>query len=98
MFNFLTLLAVCHTVIPERSQVKPSEIIYQASSPDEAALVKAAKYLQVEFINRTTNSATIKIFDETKEYQVLDIIEFSSDRKRQSVIVRDPEGRLLRSE
>ncbi|EFC39377.1 predicted protein [Naegleria gruberi] len=94
--NFITLLAVCHTVIPERSHNKPNEIIYQASSPDEAALVKAAKYLGIEFINRTTNTVTIKIMEnEAIEYQVLDIIEFSSDRKRQSVIVRDPEGKLL---
>jgi phospholipid-transporting ATPase len=41
--EMLTLLAVCHTVIPE---VKDDEtIVYQASSPDEEALVKAAREL-----------------------------------------------------
>lgn len=38
--EFFTLLAVCHTVIPE---CEGDEIEYQASSPDEAALVKGAK-------------------------------------------------------
>lgn len=47
--EFFTLLAVCHTVIPETDS-KTGEIVYQASSPDEAALVKAAKYLGMEFI------------------------------------------------
>jgi magnesium-transporting ATPase (P-type) len=44
------MLAVCHTVIPERDPKNHNKIIYQASSPDEAALVKAAKHLGVEFI------------------------------------------------
>ncbi|KAF0976515.1 hypothetical protein FDP41_004414 [Naegleria fowleri] len=91
--DFLRLLAVCHTVIPERG--KGQEIIYQASSPDEAALVKAAKYLGVEFIARTPNEVTIRLNGVDETYQVLDIIEFSSDRKRQSVIVRDPQGKLI---
>jgi phospholipid-transporting ATPase len=40
--EFLTLLAVCHTVIPE---VRDGQIHYQASSPDEAALVAGAEKL-----------------------------------------------------
>jgi phospholipid-transporting ATPase len=44
--DFLTLLAVCHTVIPE---VKDGKTIYQASSPDEAALVAGAELLGYQF-------------------------------------------------
>jgi phospholipid-transporting ATPase len=44
--EFLTLLAVCHTVIPE---VKGDKIKYQASSPDEAALVAGAELLGYQF-------------------------------------------------
>jgi len=44
--EFLTLLAVCHTVIPE---VKGGKIVYQASSPDEAALVAGAEMLGFQF-------------------------------------------------
>ncbi|KAG8926721.1 hypothetical protein FRC02_008713 [Tulasnella sp. 418] len=44
--EFLTLLAVCHTVIPER---KGDKIVYQASSPDEAALVAGAELLGYKF-------------------------------------------------
>jgi phospholipid-transporting ATPase len=44
--EFLTLLAVCHTVIPE---VKDEKMVYQASSPDEAALVAGAERLGFRF-------------------------------------------------
>lgn len=42
----LTLLAVCHTVIPEE---KDGTMVYQASSPDEAALVSGAEMLGYRF-------------------------------------------------
>jgi phospholipid-transporting ATPase len=44
--EFLTLLAVCHTVIPE---VRDGKLHYQASSPDEAALVAGAEVLGYQF-------------------------------------------------
>ena len=44
--EFLTLLAVCHTVIPE---VTDGKTIFQASSPDEAALVSGAEVLGYQF-------------------------------------------------
>lgn len=45
--EFLTLLAVCHTVIPEVKE--GGRIVYQASSPDEAALVAGAEMLGYKF-------------------------------------------------
>lgn len=50
--EFLTLLAVCHTVIPE---VKDGKLHYQASSPDEAALVAGAELLGFQFHVSQTN-------------------------------------------
>lgn len=44
--EFLTLLATCHTVIPE---TKDGKMIYQASSPDEGALVQGAEMLGYKF-------------------------------------------------
>ena len=51
--EFLTLLAVCHTVIPE---VREDKVVYQASSPDEAALVAGAELLGYRFHVRSTSS------------------------------------------
>ena len=57
--EFLTLLSVCHTVVPERDPSNPEKIIYQAASPDEGALVKAAKKLGFSFNVRTPTSVII---------------------------------------
>lgn len=40
--EFFRCLAICHTVLPEGEDT-PDKITYQAASPDEAALVAAAK-------------------------------------------------------
>jgi phospholipid-translocating P-type ATPase (flippase) len=93
--RLLVLLAICHTVIPERDPKNPKGIIYQASSPDEAALVKAARHLGVEFISRTTEEITIRVRGQEECYQILNILEFTSARKRQSIICRTPTGKLM---
>ena len=36
--EFLTLLAVCHTAVPERDPDDPTQIHYQASSPGQETL------------------------------------------------------------
>lgn len=40
--EFFRCLAICHTVLPEGEE-SPEKLRYQAASPDEAALVTAAK-------------------------------------------------------
>ena len=45
--EFFTLLSVCHTVMPEE---KDGKIIYQAQSPDENALVTAARTFGFAFL------------------------------------------------
>uniref|UniRef100_A0A7N8WTT3 Phospholipid-transporting ATPase n=1 Tax=Mastacembelus armatus TaxID=205130 RepID=A0A7N8WTT3_9TELE len=89
--EFLTMLAVCHTVVPERDG---NQIIYQASSPDEGALVKGAKGLGFVFSARTPHSVIIEARGKEMSYELLNVLEFSSNRKRMSVVVRTPTGKL----
>uniref|UniRef100_A0A3Q2YBP1 Phospholipid-transporting ATPase n=1 Tax=Hippocampus comes TaxID=109280 RepID=A0A3Q2YBP1_HIPCM len=89
--EFLTMMAVCHTVVPEREN---DQIIYQASSPDEGALVKGAKGLGFVFTARTPDSVIIDARGKEMTYQLLNVLEFSSNRKRMSAVVRTPNGRL----
>ncbi|XP_039110549.1 phospholipid-transporting ATPase IB-like isoform X1 [Hyaena hyaena] len=89
--EFLTLLCVCHTVVPERDG---DDIIYQASSPDEAALVKGVKKFGFVFTTRTPSSVTIEAMGQNFTFEILNILEFSSNRKRMSIIVRTPTGKL----
>ncbi|KAJ1561416.1 hypothetical protein HK405_003976 [Cladochytrium tenue] len=92
--EFLTLLAVCHTVIPETVEEEPGKIIYQAASPDEGALVKGAASLGYTFTTRRPKSVTITHHGKEEEYEVLNICEFNSTRKRMSSIVRGPDGKI----
>ncbi|KAI8894365.1 hypothetical protein BC833DRAFT_605122 [Globomyces pollinis-pini] len=92
--EFLQLLAVCHTVIPEESEDDPKKIIYQASSPDEAALVKGAQSLGYVFTTRRPRSVTFNRKGEDQEWEILQINEFNSTRKRMSALVREPSGRI----
>ncbi|KAF8977701.1 hypothetical protein BGZ46_007178 [Entomortierella lignicola] len=92
--EFLTLLAVCHTVIPERQENNPSEIAYQASSPDEGALVSGAAILGYKFTTRRPRSVNIQVGVHDLEYEILNVCEFNSTRKRMSTIVRGPDKRI----
>lgn len=56
--KFFRLLALCHTVMPED---KGGRLEYQAQSPDEAALVSAARNFGFVFRSRTPNSITIEV-------------------------------------
>ncbi|EGG17651.1 P-type ATPase [Cavenderia fasciculata] len=90
--DFFSVLAVCHTVIPE---IEEGRIVYQASSPDEAALVNAAKSVGFEFTSRNIKQLVVTVRGQEMTYEVLNILEFNSTRKRMSVIVRHPDGRLM---
>uniref|UniRef100_A0A4W3IKH9 Phospholipid-transporting ATPase n=1 Tax=Callorhinchus milii TaxID=7868 RepID=A0A4W3IKH9_CALMI len=89
--EFITMMAVCHTAVPEKHG---DQIIYQASSPDEGALVNAAKELGFVFSGRTPDSVFIECLQHEEKYELLNVLEFTSERKRMSVIVRTPTGQL----
>ena len=92
--HFLALLSTCHTVIPERRDEKPSEIKYQAASPDEGALVEGAVTLGYQFTARRPRAVTISVEGEEHEYELLAVLEFNSTRKRMSTIFRCPDGKV----
>jgi phospholipid-transporting ATPase len=92
--HFLTLLAICHTVIPERSEESPDKIKYQAASPDEGALVEGAVLLGYRFVARKPRLVTITIDDQSYDYELLAVCEFNSTRKRMSTIFRCPDGKI----
>ncbi|CCE82262.1 Piso0_001979 [Millerozyma farinosa CBS 7064] len=93
--EFLTLLSACHTVIPEVNEADGT-IKYQAASPDEGALVQGAADLGYKFTIRRPKSITIEntLRGTTAEYQLLNICEFNSTRKRMSAIFRCPDGAI----
>uniref|UniRef100_A0A4W6FXD0 P-type phospholipid transporter n=1 Tax=Lates calcarifer TaxID=8187 RepID=A0A4W6FXD0_LATCA len=58
ILEFMTMMAICHTAVPERTDGK---ITYQAASPDEGALVRAARNLGFVFSGRTPDSVIVEI-------------------------------------
>uniref|UniRef100_A0A8C3KMC0 Phospholipid-transporting ATPase n=1 Tax=Calidris pygmaea TaxID=425635 RepID=A0A8C3KMC0_9CHAR len=90
--RFFRLLSLCHTVMPEEK--KEGNLVYQAQSPDEGALVTAARNFGFVFRARTPETITVVEMGETKVYELLSILDFNNVRKRMSVIVRSPEGDL----
>jgi len=92
--QFLTLLAICHTVIPERDEQKGGKIKYQAASPDEGALVEGAVTLGYKFVARKPRAAIIEANGVEQEYELLAVCEFNSTRKRMSTIYRCPDGKI----
>ncbi|KAK3538706.1 hypothetical protein QTP86_014156 [Hemibagrus guttatus] len=89
--SFFRLLALCHTVMPDETN---NELVYQAQSPDEGALVTAARNFGFVFRSRTPESLCVVELGEARCYELLAILDFNNVRKRMSVIVRSPEGQL----
>ncbi|PRP88866.1 hypothetical protein PROFUN_00334 [Planoprotostelium fungivorum] len=92
--EFFKLLAVCHSVLPDTDKDDPTKIVYQASSPDELALVQRAADLGYVFKERTFDTVSIECEGQRLTYTILNMIEFNSNRKRMSVICRCPDGRI----
>ncbi|OJJ64446.1 hypothetical protein ASPSYDRAFT_84458 [Aspergillus sydowii CBS 593.65] len=96
---FLLAMALCHTCLPEEDEL--GNTTFQAASPDELALVTAAQELGYLVHDRQPDTLTVRTFPNGLEaapvdevYEIMDVIEFSSTRKRMSVVVRTPDRRI----
>lgn len=85
MYAFFRGLALCHTVMAE---CKNEELVYQAQSPDEAALVSAARNFGFVFKERSPNSITIEVQGRKEVHQLLCILDFNNVRKRMTVVIK----------
>ena len=64
-------------------------------TPAEAALVGAARDAGFTFIHKNNHHLDIEVLGQAERWTPLRVLEFNSTRKRMSVIVRSPEGRLI---
>lgn len=58
-------------------------------------MVKGASSLGYRFAVRRPRSITVQILGEDKEFEILNVCEFNSTRKRMSVICRHPDGKIV---
>ncbi|KAH7848010.1 hypothetical protein Vadar_032766 [Vaccinium darrowii] len=97
---FFRILSLCHTAIPEANE-ETGGFTYEAESPDEGAFLVAAREFGFEFCKRTQSSVFVRERDPSskepieREYKILNLLDFTSKRKRMSVIAQDEDGQLL---
>jgi phospholipid-translocating ATPase len=94
-------LALCHNVTPvyegegqdnDRPEADQGlrEVTYQASSPDEVALVEWAGWTGLSLAARSLTEITLTAHQgTTMGYEILQVFPFSSESKRMGIIVRD---------
>ena len=86
----ITAMCLCNNVTPIVDDKDPSQTTYQASSPDEVALVKFAVTLNMRLVGRTDKEIKIKdANDNLEEFDVLANFPFSSDTKRMGIILKN---------
>lgn len=75
----LFALALCHTIITDIDD--NNQVIYNASSPDELALVNFARFCGVEYRGiDEQNNMCVKYNETLYKYELLQILEFNSKR------------------
>lgn len=91
--EFFLNIALNHNVLTETDN-ETGETYYSGSSPDEVVLVQSAKEIGMEFLERSGDLSKIRIIDKEFTFQVLQRFEYSSERKRSSIIVKDEFGNI----
>ena len=95
--EFLLCLSLCHSVLIDNKKKKENGFLeYQCSSPDEKALVYFARSQKYILKNKTLdNIITLEILGNEKKFELLNTLEYSSERKRMSVIVKTEENKYM---
>lgn len=101
-------LALCHNVTPvyenvegsdteqsdtEADQQSQQHVVYQASSPDEVALVSWTESVGLTLLKRDLNSMTLRTPDlQLLRFTILQIFPFTSETKRMGIVVKEEES------
>ena len=103
MYDLVECLALCHNVTPtEDTQGDRTGVVtYQASSPDEIAIVKWTEQVGITLYERDLNFIRLRMDAAVEagsaspsnppieEYEILYIFPFTSESKRMGIIVRN---------
>lgn len=92
IYNFFIAVCLCPGVVPVKSE---NTMAYYTSSPDQKALLQAAQEFGYQLLRRSYKLAEVCVHGKVEIFEVLCEFEFSSDRKRSSVIVKNPNNELV---
>jgi len=89
--EFLIGISLNHNVYPEIDE-QTQKIVYTGPNPDEVALISTIKELGMEYVEKSGNFITVKVNGIPIIYEILFQFDFTPERKRSSIIVKDPDG------
>lgn len=105
--DLMLALALAHDVVPnpdadnlydesEITGATPHRELFQGESPDEVALVQAAHDAGMELRERDLTHYMLSEpgVEGLRSYELLATLQFSSERKRMSTVLRCPDGRV----
>jgi phospholipid-translocating ATPase len=81
-------LALCHNVTPVVEA--DGTITYQASSPDEVAIVRWTESVGLSLVARDRKSMSLRATDgATLHFDILEVFPFTSESKRMGIVIRE---------
>lgn len=89
--DFLVAMAACNSIRERPGKAKQ----YISVSLDEIALVEGASRLGYSLVESSAETRTVSLLDKKTEFKVLHEIPFTPNRRRMSVILQSPEGRIV---
>ena len=89
--EYFTALAIANECIVDE---KNGEIKYICTSPDDLELVKTASRQGYKLIQTSFDKKTVLIGGKRTTFEILNLLNFSSERKRMSIIFKDPKGKI----
>lgn len=92
MASLVRMMGMCHSVQADTNDL--DELDYKSASPDEEALANAAKSNGYIFLGRERTKLTMSEAGEKVEYTILAQFDFTSERRRMSLVVRMPDGEI----
>ena len=94
--DLVLALALCHNVTPStEDQEGHSVTTYQASSPDEIAIVRWAESVGLRLMHRDRHTITLQSVDTSRvvvRVKILDVFPFTSAGKRMGIILQYYQG------
>lgn len=94
--DLVMALAICHNVTPTSEEVDGETVTsYQASSPDEIAIVKWTENVGLRLVHRDRHGMTLASLKSGKvvvKVRILNVFPFTSETKRMGIIVKFETG------
>ena len=100
--DLVLALALCHNVTPSTEEIDEHSVItYQASSPDEIAIVRWTESVGLRLMHRDRHNITLQSVDTSQvvvRVRILDVFPFTSEGKRMGIILQFSQGTESTSE